>query len=27
LIVCTIRSLPRPTVFWCPLGNVRSAIA
>jgi hypothetical protein len=27
LIVCTIRSLPRPTVFWCRLGNVRLAIA
>jgi hypothetical protein len=27
LIVCTIRSLPRHTVFWCPLGNVRLAIA
>jgi hypothetical protein len=21
LIVCTSRSLPRSTVFWCPAGN------
>jgi hypothetical protein len=27
LIVCTIRSSPKPTVFWCPLGNVLSATA
>jgi hypothetical protein len=27
LIVCTIRSSPRPTVFWCPLGSVPSATA
>jgi hypothetical protein len=25
LIACTIRSSPRPTVFWCPFGSVRSA--
>jgi hypothetical protein len=24
LIACTIRSLPRPTVFWCPFGSVPS---
>jgi len=22
LIACTIQSSPRPTVFWCPFGNV-----
>jgi hypothetical protein len=25
LIACTIQSSPRPTVFWCPFGNVPSA--
>lgn len=25
LIVCTIRSLPRPIASWCPSGNVPSA--
>jgi hypothetical protein len=25
LTACTIRSSPRPTVFWFPFGNVPSA--
>jgi len=25
LIACATRSSPRPTVFWCPFGSVRSA--
>src|SRR5664279_1556657 len=25
LIACATRSWPRPTVFWCPFGSVRSA--
>jgi hypothetical protein len=26
LIGCATRSWPRPTVFWCPFGSVRSAV-
>jgi hypothetical protein len=25
LTVCTIPSLPKPIVFWCPFGNAPSA--
>jgi hypothetical protein len=25
LIACSSQSLPRPTIFWCPVGNAPSA--